>query len=272
MIGRKPNAGQEIRLAEIAADAGAGLGAFELLHDQDSPAALAVALKDAVAQFHGAAGAAWLRRIVADRAALVDRIAAGSRDFVAEAVPAGADGQVERVARRFGLVAVAGELASEYGLTGWPKGAATEAARKCFNAWLEGFGGIGKREDRVLFAQVRGFFEAHGSSRFEPLEGSNVAVGTNDGDMPVPDHKRPIHNRAGFVRQGEDGGQEFLVLPQAFRTEVCKGFDTTTAARTLVAKGWIERGKGDHITQQVRSSLGKIGVYVFTPRMWASDE
>ena len=36
--GRKANAGQEIRLADIEADAGAGLGAFEVLHDQPSPA------------------------------------------------------------------------------------------------------------------------------------------------------------------------------------------------------------------------------------------
>lgn len=267
--GRKPNAGQEVRLVEIDADAGTGFGLFETLHDQATPAALALALKDAAAKYHGAVGTAWLRCIVADRATLAERITAGIRDFVAEEVKAGADGQVERVGRKFGLVAVAGELATEYGLTGWQKGDATEAARKCFAAWLEGFGGVGRREDRALFAQVRAFFEAHGASRFEPLEGCNVAVETKDGDMPVPDHKRPVHNRVGFVRTGDDGRPEFLVLPEAFRTEVCKGFDA--AAKTLVDAGWIERGSGDHITQQVRTPLGKIGLYVFTAK-WASEK
>lgn len=272
-VGRKPNAGQEVRLAEIDADAGVGFGIFEALHDQPDSATLALALKDAAAKYHGAVGLAWLRRIVADRAAIANRIAEGIRDFVAEAVPTGADGQVERVARRFGLVAVAGELASEYGLTGWAKGEATAAARKCFTVWLEGFGSIGKREDRALFAQVRGFFEAHGASRFERLDGSVVMKADDGGeDSPISDG-RPVHNRAGFVRTGADGGQEFLVLPEAFRTEVCKGFYPKTAANTLVDAGWIERGKDkDHITQQVRTPLGKIWVYVFTSLMWASDE
>jgi uncharacterized protein (DUF927 family) len=46
-VGRKASAGQEIRLADIEADAGAGMGAFEALHDQPSPAAFALAVKDA---------------------------------------------------------------------------------------------------------------------------------------------------------------------------------------------------------------------------------
>jgi uncharacterized protein (DUF927 family) len=108
--GRKVNAGQEIRLADIEADAGAGLGAFEALHDQPTPAALALALKDAAAKYHGAIGLAWLRCIVTDRAKLADFITAGIRRFVAEVVPKDAAGQVLRVARRFGLVAMAGEL------------------------------------------------------------------------------------------------------------------------------------------------------------------
>ena len=51
-------------------------------------------------------------------------------------VPEAALGQVQRVRRRFALVAVAGELASETGITGWPKGEAIDAARAVFNAWL----------------------------------------------------------------------------------------------------------------------------------------
>jgi hypothetical protein len=40
-------------------------------------------------------------------------------------VPEDAAGQVLRVAQRFGLVAVAGELATHYGVTGWPEGEST---------------------------------------------------------------------------------------------------------------------------------------------------
>ena len=64
---------------------------------------------------------------------------------------------------------LAGELATHYGVTGWPEGEATQAASRCFAAWLESFGGTGNREDRALLAQVRGFFETHGASRFEDV-------------------------------------------------------------------------------------------------------
>jgi uncharacterized protein (DUF927 family) len=54
--GRKTNAGQEIRMADIESDAGAGMGAFEHLHDHPTPAAFAQTLKDAAMKQHGAVG------------------------------------------------------------------------------------------------------------------------------------------------------------------------------------------------------------------------
>jgi uncharacterized protein (DUF927 family) len=256
-IGRKVNAGQEIRLADIEADAGAGLGAFETLNGCASPAALSLAVKDAATRHHGAAGVAWLRFIVNDRDKLADFITSGVRQFVAENVPAGAAGQVLRVAQRFGLVAVAGELATHYGVTGWPEGEATQAASRCFAAWLDSFGGTGNREDRALLAQVRGFFETHGASRFE--------------DMGAQVDQRVI-NRAGFYRTGLEGEREFLVLPEAFKRDVCPGFDLKAATRCLLAQGWIVPGGDGRPTQKPRlPGIGTARVYVFTNK-WAGAE
>ncbi|MDE2260850.1 MAG: DUF927 domain-containing protein, partial [Betaproteobacteria bacterium] len=188
--GKRPNAGQEIRLADIEADAGASMGAFEKLHDQSSPAALALAMKDASIKNYGAVGMEWLRQIVRDRQQLPELINDGIKQFVNEVVSKDAKGQVLRVARRFAVVAVAGELATHYGLTGWPDGESVNATKKCFATWLDGFGGTGNREERVILHQIRGFFEAHGASRFE--------------DMNAEEEKRII-NRAGFFRQKESG-------------------------------------------------------------------
>ena len=71
------------------------------------------------------------------------------------------------IPRRFALVAAAGELATQFGLTGWQRGESFQAAQKCFHSWQETFGSDGNREDRSIMAQVRAFFESHGSSRFE---------------------------------------------------------------------------------------------------------
>lgn len=259
-VGKKANTGQEIRLADIDADAGAGMGAFEVLHDQPSPAALALAVKDAATKYHGAVGVAWLRAVVAGRTNLADFLSARIRAFVQDAAPGDAAGQVLRVARRFALVAAAGELATGHGLTGWTDGEATTAARKCFAAWLESFGGTGNREERAMLSQVRAFFEAHGASRFALL----------DDTFP---NDRPIVNRAGFVRTTAAGNREFLLLPEVFRREVCAGFDAKAAARMLVAAGWLFPAEGRHIAQRVRvPGVGLTRCYVFSSRMWEDDE
>jgi uncharacterized protein (DUF927 family)/phage/plasmid primase-like uncharacterized protein len=255
--GRKANAGQEIRLADIDADAGAGMGAFEVLHEQPSPAALALAIKDAATRFHGAVGLAWLRGIVADRPRLADIIEDGIRQFVQEVATSDAAGQVLRVARRFALVAVAGELATHYGLTGWEKDESINAARKCFAAWLEAFGGTGNREERAMLSQVRAFFETHGASRFEDMN---------------TDKEQRIINRAGFYRTGAAGNREFLVLPETFKRDICQGYDARTMTLLLVAAGWLQPGKDGKTAQKPRvSGVGPTRCYVFTARMWESD-
>ncbi len=255
--GRKANAGQEIRLADIDADAGAGMGAFEVLHDQPRPAALALAVKDAAIRYHGAVGLSWLRCIVADRPKLADIIADGIRQFVEESAPKDAAGQALRVARRFALVAVAGELATHYGLTGWPEGEAINAARKCFAVWLESFGGTGNREERAMLSQVRAFFEAHGASRFEDV---------------LATHDQRIPNRAGFYRTGDDGTREFMVLPEAFKRDICQGFDAKTMTAALIECGWIAPGGDGRPTQKPRiPGSGLTRCYIFTSKMWEGE-
>lgn len=247
--GKRANAGQEIRLADIEADAGAGMGLFNTLHGYDKPGGLAQAIKYAADLHYGAVGMEWLRRMVADRASLPDLLSSGIRQFLAEVASNDAGGQVGRVARRFALVAMAGELATHYGLTGWPEGQATGAAKTCFISWLDCFGGAGNREERALLSQVRAFFEAHGASRFDDL--------SDTGSPRIP-------NRAGFVR-GNVGKREFLVLAETFRTEVCKGFDSRLAARILVAAGWITPEPGGRNNAQKPSipGMGKPRCYVF---------
>jgi uncharacterized protein (DUF927 family) len=252
--GRKPTAGQEIRLAEIDADAGAGMGALEVLHGYESPAALAVALKDTASKYHGAVGTQWLRTLVNDKGKLAEVLADGVRRFTEEFAPVNCGGQIERVARRFGLAAMAGEIATRYGLTGWSKGEPTTAVGKCFQSWLSLFGGAGNREDRALLNQVRAFIEKNGSSRFQRLD--------ND--------TQQVRDRAGFIRDANDGTTEYLVLPEAFRSEVCVGIDYRYAIKVLQNHGWLAPGHSDRSTQRVKKAPGMKSpwVYVLTGKMW----
>jgi putative DNA primase/helicase len=54
--GQRSNTGQEIRLADIEADAGRDMGIFETIHDQLSPASMALSLKKYTDHFYGAVG------------------------------------------------------------------------------------------------------------------------------------------------------------------------------------------------------------------------
>jgi hypothetical protein len=104
--------------------------------------------------------------------------------------------------------------------------------------------------------QVRGFFETHGASRFEGV-GASI--------------DQRVINRAGFYRAGMDGISEFLVLPEAFRRDLCAGFDLKVATQCLLALGWIVPGGDGRPTQKPRlPGIGLARVYVFTNK-WADS-
>lgn len=235
---RRATAGQDVRVVNIPADAGVGLGAFETLHGYKDGHAFAQKLKDTVKSLYGQPIRAYLAALVPKRQVLTRQVAEEMKRFTADLCPPDADGQVKRVCSRFALVAAAGELAIRLGIAPWAPGSALDASRTCFLAWLDNRGGVEPAEVREGLAQVRRFFEAHGASRFEDLS-----------------HKggERIANRAGFKRI-VDGSYEYYVLPQAFKQEVCQGFNPTVICKALAERGLL-----------VRSSEGKYQVNMSIP-------
>lgn len=128
-------AGQEIRLVDIPVDAGQGMGAFENLHDSENASDFSRKLTDTSAKSYGTAGIAFVEAII-DNLSIVPECLSQCRSFVKELMPPCASGQVERVAMRFALVALAGELAASFDITGWNEAEAANAVKQCFNAWL----------------------------------------------------------------------------------------------------------------------------------------
>src|SRR5690606_16817238 len=130
--GRRPAAGQEVRVVDLPADAGAGHGLFEELHGHADGDALARRLKVGSSSYYGTAARIFIAYI-AENAEEVRQPVRGFIDaFAEEHCPAGADGQVHRVAHRFGLAAAAGELAIRRGLLPWKPGEAISGCGRCF--------------------------------------------------------------------------------------------------------------------------------------------
>ena len=252
--GMVSKAGMELRLADIPADAGAGLGLFQSIHGHPTPAHFAEHLKQGARRCYGTAGPAFIMKLIENQCILYEEIEAHRQTFNRQYLPHNATGQIERAARRFSLIAAAGELATEYGLTGWPKGAAIWGAGECFEAWLATWG-TGYKEEARLVQQVREYFEKHGEARFTPMHDTT--------GNPEPDTDRATINRAGFRQRDTDGETEYFVLPEAFR-EICNGFAIKQSAVWLAARGILSPGE-DRASKSMRlPGMGKKRAYHIT--------
>jgi putative DNA primase/helicase len=214
--GHRAKAGQSMRLLDI--QAAQVYGAWDALHGATSPAAFSDAIKRTAAQHHGHAGRAFLEKLTfdtADYCAELDKIKALPL-FATD----GTEGQDKRAAARFALIGLAGELATQYGVTGWPVGDAIKAAAQAFKLWQAGRG-KGNDERRQIADKVRGFIERHGDARFSNADYT--------GDT------QPVRDRAGWWRSNGDG-REYLFTADGMR-EALKGFDFKRALDVLQELG-----------------------------------
>ena len=271
--GQRAMAGQEVRMVTLPADAGAGLGVFEDLHGHTSAAALADHLRLAAQRTYGTAGAALVAKLTElrnrDSARLLGALAATRDNFLCDHVPTGADGQVRSVASRFALIAAAGEFARVVGVLPWAPGEATEAAAKCFHRFIEERGSAGAGEDAEAVKQVRAFLELHGESRFTRLEMDSI---TNRETTPT--HYRTI-NRAGFARPATRDSEdvaEYLILPEAWKDEVCRGLDSKRAASILLSRGLLRgESSGRTTVREQLPGIGRSRVYAVSASILAGD-
>jgi len=250
--GMRPNPGQSVRLIELPADAGKGLGAFENLHGHASAQEFADTIKSAATQNYGHAGRAFVAKLVENKAEITAWLQGWMRSMLKEFCSEGATGQVKRGAQHFMLAAAAGELAARLSIVPWKEGEALEAAKKCFSAWIASRGGNENEaeEETRIVGDVKRFLEMHGSSRFQRVDGSMDAV-------------EKTVNRVGFVKT-ESGKTTYYCLPEAFKNEICKGHDYKLAQRVLAERGMlIKDGKNYTVKPPRLPEIDRQRVYAF---------
>src|ERR1035437_19480 len=116
-VGRQVHGGQEVRIISIVADAGKGMGCCEDLHGAESADQFANQLNSAALAYYGTPSIAFLHRLVLERDKVGEKAEALIKKFLETQVQLPASGEVFRAARRFALVAFAGEYASGLGIT-----------------------------------------------------------------------------------------------------------------------------------------------------------
>lgn len=272
---RTTRAGQEIRLVDIPADAGAGMGAWENLHDYANGADFSRALDQAAKRDYGAPLAAFLGKLTQCTSDLPDELRKAQKLFEAQHLTADASGQARRVADRFALVAMGGELATQWGLTGWDRGAALAAAGTCYRSWLAGRGGEGNQEEANMLNQVREFFERHGDGAFDLWHriGDDRSPRTADaaGVRRWLQLDGAAITKAGQIEESSDGAEfqtEYFVYEGPWRNRVCKGVDYKAVNALLSKLGILKHNKGRYQSKQRIPGRGQMLVYHITPALF----
>ena len=223
--GQKVKLGQEIRLADIDIDQ-SECGIFDCIDFAEDAPKQAIELSKRMADCYGVAGIAWLEYLTSNKSERMDEARELLDQYRQVLTVNQSQGHIVRVANYFALVATAGELATKANITGWKAGTAFNAVQKVFNQWLGSFEQVGDYENREIVAHIKAFFEANESSRFEAI-------------TPDSNHIERINNRVGYWKI-ENGEKIFYVLPEQFKNEICKGYDSRKAARALLAYNLLE--------------------------------
>jgi uncharacterized protein (DUF927 family) len=245
--GKTQTAGMEMRFLEIRATLQESeedikrMGVFNNPHNFEGGAALSEHLKGMMTKYHGTAFPAFINALVQKlendtRDKFIKEMLAHMDTFRKKHITDKASGQVKRAALKFGLVAWAGEYATLWGITGWRQGQAYTAASQCFKSWLSARGTEGNFEEMQMLEHVRHTISKYGESHFKRWD-----ISTNEKNAVVDSHAPITLESWGYRREltdknaldGDSSDVEYYVSPEAFKKDLCKGFDPNRVARLL---------------------------------------
>ena len=227
--GNAAHAGAELRMVDVNAGTRTHR-AFDELHGLEG-ADFHRLLTVAVSRHHGHLGAAFVERLLADddRPGLLQDFAGVRAQFTEDNAQAG------RVADRFAVIALAGEMAIAYGLLPWAPGSALADCQRLYGEWLGGVGS-GNAEDRQILASVLDFIDKHGSSRFSDV---------ND---QTPDTK--VFNRAGYWELA--GTKRLYLFNKSGLVEAAHGYGLSRVVKALEGAGVLTRRDSERKTKNYR--------------------
>lgn len=230
--------GQEIRLANIPADVGAGYGIFETIPSEfENSFQLVEYLKAERGKNNGHALDVYLERLVALRneneQSLRDFLDSKIREFVEANTVTQYHPQIKRVCRSFGLVAVGGALASgafdnylgagnittwKNGGNDWKQSDAWRCAQTCFKAWLNDHGNpYNSNEEDTFIEEVISILTSQ-RNRFIGLQ-----------------EPCTVSNLIGWFDNGC-----YLIPAESYRTNILKGKSLKSSNEILKKRGLLE--------------------------------
>jgi putative DNA primase/helicase len=246
-------AGQEVRLIDIEADAGKGFGLFETMPGGIKPGDFSDSLKASAKAYSGHAMRPFIEALQSDQGQRARALHAQIHKAFASQWP-DIDGQASRVRDRFAMIATAGEYASEIGVTGWPAGEATKAAKICFSAWQTPRA-VGNHESRTAIEAVRTFIQVH-ANRFQS--------GNDDAESRLP-------HMAGCIREIH-GVRHYCFFSGPWKIEVMAGQDSRAGLRCFKTAGLLTTDKDKAFTYKTRANSTMQNVYAVKATILEGDD
>lgn len=237
--GRRSKAGQAVRMIDIPADAGQYMGLFDDTKNMP-PDKFSELLTERSATYFGTIGPAFVQTVVRAPQESIRQLrgAISSTSAALLAEIRSPEGQVSRIARRFAIVAAAGELLNNVLGQPWRQGAMQEAARICFLSALGRRGGAHSAEYTAVIDAIREVTDKFGESRFRAFTDNFAANASHT--AALLEQPRSIHHQGVLGFHGFHDGEEIWAFTETGFREIVSGIvEPRMAAQMLAEKGAI---------------------------------
>jgi len=272
--------GELLRFLNIEADAGAGLGIFDVLpekyhkgsyeglRDDEKASAYSDDLIKAINENYGVIGVAFIKRFVDEintrgdsfKKEIEDKVNQGLNIFLCTLNTN--SGQIIRVAKDFVRMGIIGEYATEWGFTGWEVGEATNAARRCFENWLAKWGTLGSREEMTILDSIRATIQKD-KAQFAELTPTTKKYSTFSELDPPRDKKGSYYKN--------DNQEEVYVFTGAELLEMSPNKNMTVVIAALKAKGCLLDGEVGKTAKKLYINKNRYSCYVITSKLFEEE-
>ncbi|EFW0538897.1 DUF927 domain-containing protein [Shigella boydii] len=266
--GETVEAGQQARFVDVPAIVSETTGLFDTLHGleltEEYSKQFADGLNRSAATYYGTAGIAWLEYITRSvRSKLIACVDKLREDFRQQYRPQNTGAQLDRVMERFTLCAVAGEVATAAGITGWQEGEAFKSVGSCFLAYVAERGTLRDMEGVNGVDHLRQYLSDNGHANFMRTAMDNVRVhdgfiSSMDGGCSGTDFDNLDVNAP--EQESEGVAECYWILPDAMQ-RILANHNRKATLDALVAMGALlsEKGKTGEIDYNPRKNDPVLG-------------
>ena len=237
--GKRGKAGQAVRVIDIPAEAGRHMGLFDDTKGM-APDKFSERLTEKSSVFFGTVGPAFAESIARAPQNFIRQLRSNISRIAATLLAGihSREGQVSRIARRFAVVAAAGELLNDILGQPWRPGAMQTAAQICFLAALGRRGGTTSAEYTAIIDAVRAVTEKFGESRFHNFKHNPFHQALSDAPATLPERPKSFHYQGVLGYHDFHDGEEIWAFTETgFGEVVGEIVETRMAAQMLAEKG-----------------------------------